>query len=166
MKLKYFALAIILTGCASSPPSTVERVALETVKDPIPECVPGHEGALSNGIVTVRPGETVCIRLEVAGSSVTPAEVVSTNVEGSTLVLRAWSEPGSNFTFLSIHNPLDALLRYEAYLISGRKDSPEYTSSCPVLSHRLGIEHWPYAVTEFTLAGFRTIPETEGIECK
>ena len=81
-----------------------------------------------------------------------------------TLVIRPWLENGSA-TFLTLHNPLKTYLRYAAYMnVAGRPR--EYTSSCPVLSERLAIEHWPYAIEALELRNFTAEKDTGEIECR
>ena len=162
--------AVFLASCKSPAPaltqSSLERVGLRTAAEPVPECESGHDAALSDGVLTFRPGETICVRLEVREDTVVPAEVVSTSSAESTLVVKAWIEPGSTETFLSLHNPLASYLRYQAHLVRAGSEQSEYTSSCPVLSGRLAVEQWPYAIRTFILSDFRLIPESDEMECR
>lgn len=157
--------ALLLAGCASAPKSNYVNVAVKATRAPVPACEKGHEAALQNGTVTVRPGQTVCVELRLDGSRVVPVRVVAEIQGDNTLVLRAWQEPVGQETFLSLHNPLDTNLRYKAHMSRSAGSALEYTSSCPVLSRRLGIEHWPYPVVEFQLSQFQAELETETMEC-
>jgi len=165
--------AALLASCKSAPPaipaseqSSLERVGIRTVAEPKPSCEAGHDAALSEGVLTLRPGDTICVRLEVHENSVVPAEVVTTSTAENTLVVRAWIEPGTSETYLSLHNPLASFLRYEAHLVQVGSKQSEYTSSCPVLSGRIGIEQWPYAVSSFSLSGFKLLPESGQLACQ
>src|ERR1700759_2792589 len=107
--------ALSVCSTAPNPPvpqsSPIERVLVRTVKEPIPVCQSGLEGSLVDGVVTIRPGEAICVHLETRGDEVVPTGVV-TSADEATLVVRLWQEPGlEGNTFLSLHNPLDALLR-------------------------------------------------------
>jgi hypothetical protein len=171
MRLVLVFLALTITSCAttaqetaSTPQSSMERVGLRTAKEPIPSCEAGHDASLSNGVVTIKPGETICLRLQVQGKSVSPVAVVSTAEKNNTLVLRMWQEGGE--TFLSLNNPIDAFLRYEASMLLPGQSQYQHTSSCPVLSQRLGIEQWPQAVSALTLKNFESFPDSDRIECR
>ncbi len=156
----------LFAGCASAPPSALEEVGLRVAGEATPACEPGHEGALSGGSVTIRPGQTICLNVQVDSSSVVPVAVVSTADSENTLILKFWQEPGSGDSVLTVHNPLSTFLRYKAHMLRPRSSQSEYTSSCPVLSKRFGLEHWPYAISELTLSGFETLPESGTITCQ
>jgi hypothetical protein len=100
------------------------------------------------------------------GDSVVPVAVVSTANPTNTLVVRLWQESGTNEMFLTLHNPLNTFLAYQANLLRPGTSQRQYTSSCPVLSHRLGIEQWPYQVSEITLSNFTSLPESNDMVCK
>ena len=166
-------LAGLLAGCSSAPPaspappqSTLERVAIRTVGEPVPSCEPGHEGALVDGVLTIGPGEAICVQIEVRGDEVVALGVVATATAGNTLVVRSWREPGSSETFMSLHNPLETNLSYEANMLRAGTSQWEYTSSCAVLSRRIGIEHWPYSISQFKLNAFKSLPPSQQIECR
>ena len=166
MKSAILVVAALLGGCASAPKSEMERVALKVVADPKPTCEPAHEGALAGGALTILPGETICVSLKVQGDSVVPDAVVSSISPESTLVVRLWQEPGSGATFLTLHNPLATYLGYQAHLLRPGASQREYTTSCPVLSRRVGIEQWPYQVREITLSNFASLPVSNAMVCK
>jgi hypothetical protein len=166
MRSALIVVAILLGGCASAPKSEMERVALKVVADPKPSCQSGHEGALSGGALTILPGETICVSLQVRGDSVVPGAVVSSANPENTLIVRFWQEAGSGATFLTLHNPLATYLGYQAHLLRLGASQREYTTSCPVLSRRVGIEQWPYQVSEITLSNFASLPESNNMVCK
>ncbi len=114
----------------------------------------------------IHPGETLCATLEVDGERVDPLTVTSSDDPENTLIVRSWNERGTEDTYLSLHNPLDVFLRYEATVFEPGTSEGQYSSSCPVLSRRLGIEHWPYLVREFQLGRFAAEPESEEIVCR
>jgi len=160
------AIAIALAGCASSLPANLERAMLDAAEAPRPACQSGHDAALRDGVVTIRPGQTVCVQLRLDGSVVVPETIVSVADPESTLILKAWLDADNSDTFLTLHNPLDVFLRYEASMLVPSASRHEYTSSCPVLSRRLSMEHWPYPIDELTLRHFSAEPESETIECR
>ena len=90
MRSAFFLIAILLSGCASAPKSTMEQVGLRVAAQPAPSCESDHEGALAGGALTILPGETICVTLQVQGDSVVPVAVVSTADPANTLVVRLW----------------------------------------------------------------------------
>jgi hypothetical protein len=153
------------TGTAKDAmPANLDRVARRTADEPIPECEGGHESALVDGAATIKPGETICLQLEARGNIVVPTSVITAYSPENTLVLRLWQENGE--TFLSLRNPLGGFLRYEASMLLPGQSQYQYTSSCPVLSHRLGIEQWPQVVDAIMLKNFKALPESETMNCQ
>jgi len=165
MKSVVLVVALLVTGNVLAEEGTVEKAGIKTAEDGVPACEAGHDKALKDGVITIRPGETICVDLQLRGKKVVPMAIVSVASPGKTLILKAWNEPGKPDTLLSLHNPLDAFLRYEAHMLVRGHTEAEYTSSCPVLSGRFGLEHWPYAIKELTLSGFKVIPESDNMEC-
>jgi hypothetical protein len=166
MRLSALSVAILISGCASAPSSTMEKAGLRVVGEPAPACEPGHQGALTGGALTIVPGQTICLTLQLRGDSVVPVSVVSTVDPQNTLVVRLWQESGTNETFLTLHNPLNKFLSYQASLLRPGTFQRQYTSSCPVLSRRLGVEQWPYPVNEITLSDFAALPDSDKMVCK
>jgi hypothetical protein len=148
------------------PQTHVERVAAEIVKAPIPPCQSGHEGGLANGVVTIRAGETICLTLHVEGDSITLVRVVTPSDPKDVLVVKLWEDAHTDDTFLTINNPLSAFIRYEATLLRPGNSQPQHTSTCDVMSRRVGFEQWPYAVSELKLKAFASLPEAKAIECR
>ena len=157
---------VLVAGCASAPPPTLDDIALRVAGEASPSCEAGHERALFDGSVTIRPGQTICVTVQVEGHSVIPTAVVPSADSGNTLVLKFWQEPGTGDSVLTVHNPLATFLSYKAHMLRARSSRSEYTSSCPVLSKRFGLEHWPYAIAELKLSGFESLPESETITCR
>jgi hypothetical protein len=143
-----------------------ERIGLDAAKAPRPSCEQGREGALANGAITIRPGETVCFTVRAEGNSIAPSEVVASDSPDSTVVLSFWLDPTTSDAVLTIYNPLGEFLIYRAHMLLPGATQLEYTSSCPVLSKRMGIEHWPYPIAELTLSSFETAPDSATITCK
>ena len=166
MKFGIFYLALLLSGATLAQDSLMERVGIRVAKESPPSCETGHEGALAGGAVTILPGETICLKVKVTGDFVTPVAVVDVADPADTLILKFWQEPGTHDMFLTLHNPLNAFLTYKAFMLRPGNLQREYTTSCPVLSKRLGIEQWPHLVNELTLSDFASIPESKKIGCR
>jgi hypothetical protein len=150
----------------SAPQTNTERVGARIVKEPIPSCQPGHESALANGTVAIRPGETICLSLQVKGDVIALVQVVTPPDPKDVLVLRLWQDPQTNETFLTINNPLATFIQYEAALLRPGSSQAEATSSCDVLSHRIGLEQWPYPISELILKNFKSLPESKSVGCR
>lgn len=157
--------ALLVAGCASAPPSTMERVGIRVTSEPVPVCQSGHDNALANDVLTIRPGETLCVSLQVDGAAVTALRVVASANTKDTLVVRFWQEPGTSDMFLSVHNPLGRFFKYRAALLRPGSLQYEYTSSCPVLARRLGIEHWPFPIAQLSLSDFTLLPNSNTMHC-
>lgn len=168
MRSAILVLLAFISGCVSAPTpkSNLEQIALDTANDPRPSCEPGHEGALANRAITIRPGEVICFNVRSEGNTLIPTEIVSTDAPERAVVLKLWLDPTTGDAVLTVHNPLSAFLRYQAYMFRPGATQREYTSSCPVLSKRMSLEHWPYPIAALTLSHFTTEPESKSITCK
>ena len=167
--MRYLAMVLILVitaGCASqAPQSTQERQALRIFNDARPTCTSGHEDAVSDGVVSIRPGETICINLEARGRVVSISGVTSVESE-STLMLDFRRESNPASMVLRVWNPFESFLRYKANMLLPGASKYEYTSSCPVLSKRLAFEQWPHPIVTLKLSGFELIPEGQNVTCQ
>jgi hypothetical protein len=153
----------------SLPPGvtpTTRGVGIRTVREGIPACEPGHEGALADGVVTIRPGETICLAVEVRGESVTPLAAVAPREPQGVVVLRFWQERGTEQMYLSVHNPLETALLYEATMLLPGDTSGQHTSTCPVGAKVVGIEQWPHRIARLRLTRFQTMAWTKPLPCR
>jgi hypothetical protein len=166
MKRVILLVAFSFAGCASASKSTMETVGLRVASEPVPECQSGHDNALSNGVLTVRPGDIICVSLETNGASVSPSQLVASANPKDTLVVKFWQEPGTTNMFLSVHNPLGGFLHYRAELLRPSSLQYEYTSSCPVFAHLLGIESWPFPIAALSLSDFKVLADSKTVQCK
>ncbi len=152
------ALGLVVGCSASTRPTDVAKVAIATAERGIPTCTLAPPTRLQDGIVFIEPGEVVCVRLELNGATATPAEIVGSRELGDVLVLSSWANPGAG-TFLSVHNPFGTSLKYRAGLLVPGEQQFRATSSCPVLSKRFALEHWPHPIHALALTDFRVMPE-------
>jgi hypothetical protein len=143
----------------------MEKQALRVVGEARPACGTGHANALSGGVVTIRPGETICVNLEAKGRVVSISGVTSVESE-KTLVLSFQRDTDPPSMVLTVRNPFGSFLRYKAYLLRPGFLKYEYTSSCPVLSNRLAIEQWPYPIDVLRISAFELIPDAKSMECR
>ena len=129
---------------------------------------PRASGHLENGLVVIRPGESICIAATSWGNVVTPVRVVtSAETEGAArpLILRSWRD-GSD-VHLTIRNPYGRYLKYRAGVMLPGEVRPRETKTCPALSdYRATLEHWPHLVDEILLTDFRLLPEGAALACE
>jgi len=157
-------LAALLAGTAGAP--SVEQVFKKIATDPVPSCEAGHAEALTSGILTIKPDQIICTSVESRGDSIVPVAVVSAYKPETTLVIKFWREPNSGDMYLVVFNPLGGFLQYQAAMRLPGSLLPQHTSTCPVLSHRRGIERWPQPVEELVLSNFKLLPESESVSCQ
>jgi hypothetical protein len=140
----------------------------QPVKDAGTECDAPQDDTLADGLVVIRPGQTICIAATSLGSVVTAVRVVrSTVTEESArpIILRSWRD-GSD-VYLTIRNPYARYLKYRAAVVLPGEARPRDTKTCPVLSdYRPTIEHWPQLVDEILLTDFRLLPEGTSAACE
>ena len=166
MKLAFLLAIVASASLASEPPSAVNGNPTTKGFELRPACEAGHDDALTTGVLTIRPGQTICVQLRVDGDKVVPLAVVSIDGASNTLIVKSWSEADGPETFLSIYNPLDTFLRFELNMHLPGARKPKYTSSCPALPGGSGNEQWPFQVDAFSMSGFRLLPESEYFVCR
>jgi hypothetical protein len=60
--------------------------------------------------------------------------------------------------FLTVHNPFPEQIKYRAGMLIPGEPHFRKTSSCPVLSNRMSLEHWPHPIVALVLTDFRFAP--------
>jgi hypothetical protein len=159
-------LSLAVACSSSTGPSNVAEVGVAIAEDGVPTCTVAPSTRLYDGIIFIEPGEVVCARLELNGGVAIPAEIVGSRESGNVLVLKSWTSAGAE-TFLSVHNPFRASLKYRAGLLIPGEQQFRPTSSCTVLSERFALEHWPYSIAALALTDFRVLPEgDESMVCE
>ena len=158
-------LALLFVAEPSDPEQTANEIILRESSKSVPVCESGHAQALSNGVLTIKPGETICVLLHVQGKSVVAKTVVESSSRESTLVVKFWREPAAGEWFLELYNPLGGYLRYQAAMVSPDASKNGHTSTCPVLSRRRGFEYWNYPITQLALSDFEQVSETNSMTC-
>jgi hypothetical protein len=154
-----FCLLLILSAaCAAAPESAGERAAIASAEGGPLACGPAREEALADGVVRIRPGQALCVKLEVSGSTVTPVAVVSGD-PADNLFLNCWQD--SSGVVLNVQNPLTATLKYRAGMRLPGETGYRRTSSCSVPSDRSVMEHWPHDIDELALTDFRVLPDSD-----
>ena len=158
---------LALSACVASPPERIDPPTRPTRNEP-PECGPAQEDTLADGLVVIRPGESVCIAATSWGDVVTLVRVVtSAETEGAArpIILRSWRD-GSD-VYLTIRNPYPRYLKYRAGVVLPGEVRPRDTKTCPALSdYRPTLEHWPQLIDEILLTDFRLLPEGAALACE
>ena len=163
-------VASAASGTESGFAPSAEAAALDAARHNAagerPVCRTDRAGAILDGRVHVRPGETLCIGLRVVGERVEPAGLVGSAASRDALVVTARQEDGR--TFLTLINPLPRWLRYRAWMRPAGEGGFRYTSSCPVMSgHHLGFEDWPDLIDELALGDFTLDPaDMDGVPAR
>jgi len=167
--IKFGSVAVLLAaGCESAPPPATQHPAPEvrtpSATNSAANCQVGRPAALTKGAITIRPGEMLCVQLRSQGDSIVPIALLESASPGA-LVLTLKQDQAPIGTTLTVQNPVSVLLSYQAAIrLPGRSDS-HHTSTCPVMSHRFGIESWPYQIDELTLTDFKRLPEGATLVC-
>jgi hypothetical protein len=167
--MRYLGVLLLLTASVQSAEETArspaERQAIRVITEAQPPCTTGREGTLSGGVVTIRPGETICVDVEDTGNAVSLSGVV-TVVSGKTLVITFRRDTDPPSMILTVRNPFGRFLRYKSGLLRPGASNYVYTSSCPVLSGRIGIELWPYPIDAMKLNAFELLSDASDTSCR
>src|SRR5262249_49362003 len=122
--------------------------------------------ALAHGVLTVRPGETICLSFRVEGETLSPLAVVDVTKHESTLVVKSWREQDSGDVFLALYNPFSSYLQYQATMLLSGASQHQHTTTCPVLSRRRNVESWNISITELRLSAFKLLTDSESVTCQ
>jgi hypothetical protein len=101
------AVLLIAAGCNSVPLATQVPTAPVTSSSSSPSesgCQVGRR-ALTNGTITIRPGETLCVQLQPQGDSIAPVALL-TSPTPDALILTLKQDQAPMATMLTVHNPL------------------------------------------------------------
>jgi hypothetical protein len=158
-----------LSACVASPPERIEPpTPTPAARATPPECGPAQPDTLADGLVVIRPGESICIAATSWGDVVTPVRVVtSAETEGAArpIILRSWRDGAD--VYLTIRSPYPRYLKYRAGVVLSGEVRPRDTKTCPVLTdYRPTIEQWPQLVDEILLTDFRLLPEGAALACE
>lgn len=156
-------VAISLLGLAPVQNHSIDQIAARAIVDPIPACEPGHENALVGGTITVNAGETICASLEVSGGEVVAKEVQSDYANGGALVLRLWREVGTDWTFLSVHNPLSIPVRIDISVVDPDGHARQFIDVCPKFP---AVLHLPYVANRIDIQGIRAVSALDAGGCE
>jgi len=159
-------LALFFGAATTDPETRAEQVMSGVAKESIPPCERGHSRALARGVLTIRPGETVCLSFRAEGSALSPLSVVDVAGQESTLVVRFWREENTGDMFLALYNPFPNYLQYQATMLLSGSSQHQHTSTCPVLSGHRNVESWNIPVTELRLSAFKLLPDSESVACQ
>ena len=156
-----------MSACAAPAPDRIDPPTT-VAKSPQSECGPAQADTLEDGLVVIRPGESICIAATSWGNAVTPVSVVTTaETEGAArpIILRSWRDGAE--VYLTIRSPYPRYLKYRAAVVLPGEVRPRDTKTCAVLTdYRATLEHWPHPVDEILLTNFRLLPEGAALDCE
>lgn len=146
------------------PELTDPMVPLEEVFDGVPDCAQTAPAAVAaNGVVSILPGQTVCLSFELDGGYFVPQ--VARALEAGVVVLRLSSSEAKNDARLEVFNPFKGLLRYRVGMRVPGDENYYATSSCSVVGGGFGSELWWHPVDEILVAQFHVLPEGGELVC-
>lgn len=154
---------MFLLGLTPAQNSSIDQIAVRTIIEPTPACEPGHENALVGGVITVNAGETICVSLDVSGGEVIPKEVRSDAADDGALVLRLWREPGTDWTFLSVHSPLSIPVRIDISVVDPDGHERQFMNVCPKFA---AVLHLPHLVNRIDVQGIRVVSAQDAGGCE
>ena len=114
--------------------------------------------AILNDLVNLIPGEKLLIKTQIRGDRLISLNLVETNVSAErTLEIEFKQERDGkrSFMILSVKNPFDRTLVYEAGIQRHGQQKFVKTSSVPVPAHLEAFESWPEPLTRIMLKNFR-----------
>jgi hypothetical protein len=149
----WLAILLVASGCANTPPRPAERTPAAAKGSEL-QCSAPQDDTIVDGLVVLRPGETVCIAATSLGDAVALAGAVATSDDAARpIMIRSWRE-GSE-VYMTIRNPFSRALKYRAGVVLPGEVRPRDTTTCPALSdYRPTLEHWPHPVDEILLTDF------------
>jgi hypothetical protein len=153
----------------SAPASKTEQsnaAILRTFKQAPPACESGHADALVDGKLTIKVGDTICLRVKQNGNEIEPLSVATSATDGDTIVLKFWQIAETKGMALQVYSPFDKLFRYQALMLLPGESNYRATSTCSVLAKLSSIEQWDHPIKELKLANFKLLPDAKTVECK
>ena len=158
----------VVSACTASSPGRIDPPTPVAKEAPSSECGPAQADTLEDGLVVIRPGESICVAATSWGNVVTLVRVVPTaETEGAArpIILRSWRD-GSD-VYLTIRSPYARYLKYRAAVVLPGEVRPRDTKTCAVLTdYRPTLEHWPHPIDEILLTDFRLLPEGAALSCE
>jgi hypothetical protein len=152
LRVAGLAALLLTSGCTSTPDP--ERLIAPT---PLPirsNCQTSRSEALVDGVVAIRPGETLCVQLQPNGDSITAAALTD---RGGHDVLIVKLLNGKGGTTLYVQNPMGTSLCYAVLVkLPGKSNTLSARVGSP-LSHNTAVEGWAQPIEEVRLSKFRRV---------
>ena len=122
---------------------------------------------LSNGWVTILPGEEVHIAFDVDADVLRNPRAVRRPVESQpTLSFRFTQDPKTGDTSLVVGSTVNRMIKFDLGMMLPDSERVRKTSSCPVLAGNQSYEHWPHPIFQFVAARFRVLPPGGAMNCE
>lgn len=160
---------VVAAACSSPPRSSAipdvqpPRTSLESIFGSIPDCSAALDRVSPAGVVSILPGETICLRLSLVEGAIRPEQVP--RISPDAIVMRFRVTDGAQGARLQVFNPHASNLKYRAGIrVAG--DSNYYsTSSCPVISGGAAFESWGQSIEEILAADFHFLDASDSLVC-
>lgn len=122
---------------------------------------------LPNGWVTVYPGESVYLEVEVREGELKLLRAVpKPEKPETTLVLKFEQMADKTDMMLTVTNPLPVDVRFSMGFMSIDSSRIVATSSCPVYAGKALFEHWPHPIFQLFLADPQVLAAADDHSCK
>lgn len=122
---------------------------------------------VSNGWISVFPGETLYIEAEPQGQGLGNFRAVEKNSNpDKTLVFEFKQDEGRVDMLLKVHNPFDQELKFHTVMMLTDSDKMLKTSSCSIITTGDLFEHWPHEIFQLLFFEFKFLAKGAPMECK
>ncbi|WP_298144861.1 hypothetical protein [Flavobacterium sp.] len=161
-----FLLVLLTTVClsASGQNEKVERAALKleiaaNETDQYITDIPASRYFVKEKILQIYCGETLFVECEIQGDSIHKMQVVEKNLNPSKTIEINFSQSAEDRknirTNLSVRNPFEKKLSYQAFMFSPKSEQWVNTSIIPVLPKLVNYELWPHAIISLVLVEWK-----------
>lgn len=125
--------------------------------------------ALTEGVLSLLPGETVQVEAERQGESLVLSKVVASPEHPErTLTFRFAQLPRKTGMILIVESPFDEPLKFDLGMmpLDGDPAGIVKTSSCPVVPRIQSLESWPHPIFQLFAARFRFVASGTAPRCE
>lgn len=166
------ALCVACAQATPAPPAETrppfplifEHPELAEVQHGPEDVVCDREALIEEGVVSVFPGQTVCLDLELEGGFVIPR--VASVQSAHSLVLTMTSRAAPESTLLRVFNPYSMVLKYRAGMSLPDEGGYYETSSCGVIPGGSALEMWSHPIDEIILGNLHFLENTGSVRCE
>ncbi|MEE8294617.1 MAG: hypothetical protein V3R64_02795 [Sphingomonadales bacterium] len=122
--------------------------------------------AVNDGFLIIYPGEELFIEAEKSETGPINLKLVKENTNPErTFIFKFFQSEGTDM-MLSVTNPFDKMLKYQALMVLPEDGNLYETSSCAVMAGLMGFEMWPQPIFQLIIADMKFVEPTDSIVCK